>query len=322
MKLERLMAITIILLNRKRVQAQELAERMEVSLRTIYRDMESLCLAGIPIVSYMGTEGGYEIMDSFRLDRQMLSHDELIAMLTALRGLQSTKALSESSMERLLEKVGALVSQTEQGSLADRDQILVDFTPWRSSEAERKKYEALNHAVKEKKLVTFSYIDHLGQETVRCVEPMGLVLKGYKWYLHGYCLEREDYRIFRLSRIRDLQTQAVTFQRRDMKLEKLNEKWKQLPDRPGPMFDVVLHFSSALKAVVADRFDEDDIERQPDGSLLVRTTMPDQEWLISFLLSFRNEMRVLEPARLAVAVRTAALEIAGLYGDMGKVVAP
>lgn len=316
MKLERLMAITMILLNRKRVQAQELAERMEVSLRTIYRDMESLSLAGIPIVSYMGTEGGYEIMDSFRLDRQMLSHDELIAMLTALRGLQSTKALSESSMERLLEKVGALVSQTEQGSLADRDQILVDFTPWRSSEAERKKYEALNHAAKEKKLVSFAYTDHLGQETVRRVEPMGLVLKGYKWYLHGYCLEREDYRIFRLSRIRDLQTQAETFQRRDMELEKLNEKWRQLPDRPGPLVDVVLHFSSALKAVVADRFDEDDIERQPDGSLLVRTTMPDQDWLISFLLSFRNEMRVLEPARLAAAVKTAALEIAGLYSDV------
>ena len=88
MKLEQeLMAITILLLNRKRVQAQELADRLEVSLRTIYRDLESLNLAGIPIVSYTGAEGGFEIMENFRLDRQMLSFDELIALSTALRGL-------------------------------------------------------------------------------------------------------------------------------------------------------------------------------------------------------------------------------------------
>lgn len=318
MKLERLMAITIILLNRKRVQAQELADRMEVSLRTIYRDLESLSLAGIPIVSYTGTEGGYEIMDSFRLDRQLLSFDELMALFTALRGLQSTQAMDDSSMDRLLEKVGALVSRTEQGRLVEREQMLVDFTPWRTSEAERKKVDTLNKAIHEKTLIRFAYTDGQGQETERCVEPMGLVLKGYKWYLHGYCLEREDYRIFRLSRIRDLLELEELFQRRDIELAALNEKWKQPQSQTRRHVGVVLHFSNTVKVAVADRFDEDEIERLPDGSFLVRTTLLDQDWMIGFLLTFRSELRILEPAHLAAAVRKAALDIAGLYLESGQ----
>jgi predicted DNA-binding transcriptional regulator YafY len=320
MKLERLMAITIILLNRKRVQAQELADRMEVSLRTIYRDLESLCLAGIPIVSYTGTEGGYEIMDSFRLDRQMLSFDELIALFTALRGLQSTQAMNESSMERLLEKVGALVSRTEQGSLVDREQIMVDFTPWRTSEFERKKYDTLHKAVQEKKLIRFVYTDGKGQETERTVEPIGLVLKGYMWYLHGYCLEREDYRIFKLSRIWELHALTESFQRRDVELSTLNENWRYPNHQTEQMIDVILHFSDAAKVAVADRFEEDEIERQPDGSFLVKTSLPDQMWLISYLLSYRSQLRILAPAHLAAAVRSAALEIAGMYDEAGKII--
>jgi predicted DNA-binding transcriptional regulator YafY len=105
MKLERLMAITIILLNRKRVQAHELADQLQVSLRTIYRDLESLNLSGIPIVSYTGAEGGFEIMESFRLDRQLLSYDELKSLALALQGLHSTGIINEDNMDRLMDKV-------------------------------------------------------------------------------------------------------------------------------------------------------------------------------------------------------------------------
>src|ERR1700730_6607732 len=134
------MAITILLLNRKRVQAQELADRLEVSLRTIYRDLESLNLAGIPIVSYTGAEGGFEIMENFRLDRQMLSFDELIALSTALRGLHSSQAFSKQNLDGLLDKVGALVSKAEQGRMAGADQVIIDLNPWKRSSSERNKY--------------------------------------------------------------------------------------------------------------------------------------------------------------------------------------
>lgn len=315
MKFERLMAITMILLNRRRVQAQELADKLEVSLRTIYRDLESLSLAGIPIVSYTGMEGGYEIMDNFRLDRQMLSLDELITLFTALRGLQSTRAMDPTNIDRLLEKVGTLVAQAEQGRFADSDQVQVDFTPWRNSAAERKKYESVHHAVKNRKLISFYYIDAQGTETERTIEPMGLALKGYAWYLHGYCLEREDYRTFKLSRIRGLQVLQDDFERREMPLSVLNGPW----EKPGrrEMIHLVLQISGDARVYAADHFDEQEIERLEDGSLLVRATLPHEKWVLSFLLQLKTDVLILEPAHIAAEVRKTALEIAALYQDSG-----
>lgn len=307
------MAITILLLNRKRVQAQELADRLEVSLRTIYRDLESLNVAGIPIISYTGADGGFEIMENFRLDRQMLSFDELISLSTALRGLQSTQAFSNQNLDGLLDKVGALVSKAEQGRMAGADQVIIDLNPWKSSSSERNKYDTLHKAVSDKRLIRFTYTDGQGGETERCIEPMGLVLKGYTWYLHGYCLNRDDYRMFRLSRIRNLLILEDTFQRRMMTLSELNENWG--PQRDSKMVDLVLRFTGPAKVPAEDHFDSDEIERQPDGSLIVRVRYPDNDWLIGFLLHFRTDLFILEPSHIAAAVRKSALEIAKLYID-------
>ncbi|OXS56308.1 transcriptional regulator [Cohnella sp. CIP 111063] len=313
MKLERMMAITILLLNRKRVQANELAERMEVSLRTIYRDLESLSLAGIPIVSYTGAEGGFEIMDSFRLDRQLLSFAELASLFTALKGLQSTRALNDSGMEALLGKVGALLSQAERDRLSERQQVVVDFTPWRNSETERRKYETLQTATAETKLVRFAYTDGQGGESERSVEPVGLALKGYSWYLHGYCLTREDYRIFKLSRIRDLQMLAEGYRRRGADLAELNRRMKAPVEQAAPRVDLVLRISGEGKVAAIDWFDESEIEKQPNGSLLVRTSLPEGKQLIGFLLQSGTDVLVLEPPRIAEEVRKTALEIAQMY---------
>lgn len=307
------MTITILLLNRKRVQAQELADRLEVSLRTIYRDLESLNLAGIPIVSYTGAEGGFEIMDNFRMDRQMLSFDELIALSTALRGLHSSQALSTRNLDGLLDKVGALVSKAEQNHVADADQIIIDLSPWRNSPSERIKYDTLHKAVSDIRLIHFTYTDGQGEETERCIEPMGLVLKGYTWYLHGYCLVRDDYRMFRLSRIRDILILEDTFQRRLMALSELNGNWS--PKHDSKMIDLVLRFRGTAKVSAVDHFDPDEIERQPDGSLIIRTKYPNNEWLIGFLLSFRTNLVILEPPHISAAVRKSALEISKLYID-------
>ncbi len=307
------MAITILLLNRKRVQAQELADRLEVSLRTIYRDLESLNVAGIPIISYTGADGGFEIMENFRLDRQMLSFDELISLSTALRGLQSTQAFSNQNLDGLLDKVGALVSKAEQGRMAGADQVIIDLNPWKSSSSERNKYDTLHKAVSDKRLIRFTYTDGQGGETERCIEPMGLVLKGYTWYLHGYCLNRDDYRMFRLSRIRNLLILEDTFQRRMVTLSELNENWG--PQRDSKMVDLVLRFTGPAKVPAEDHFDSDEIERQPDGSLIVRVRYPDNDWLIGFLLHFRTDLFILEPSHIAAAVRKSALEIAKLYID-------
>ncbi|MCR8642877.1 YafY family transcriptional regulator [Paenibacillus sp. N1-5-1-14] len=318
MKLERMMAITILLLNRKRVQAQELADKMEVSLRTIYRDLESLNMAGIPIVSYTGSEGGYEIMDSFRLDRQMLSFDELISLSTALRGLKSTQAVEHTHMDRLLDKVGALVTQAEQGKANTSEQVLVDFTPWRNNETEKIKYESLQAAVQGTKLIKFGYTDGKGEETERHVEPIGLVLKGYSWYLHAYCLTRQDYRIFRLSRVQNLLLMPDTFIRRDVSLAELNKRMERPHWTNNGRSELTLQFLGDAKVAAVDHFNDDSIEKLPDGSLLVHTSLPDGKWLLGFLLQYGTNVIVHKPTKLAADIRQTALQIASLYQDSGQ----
>ncbi|GMK39702.1 DeoR family transcriptional regulator [Paenibacillus sp. CCS19] len=314
MKLERLMTITILLLNRKRVQAQELADQLEVSLRTIYRDLDSLGQAGIPIVSYTGMEGGYEIMDSFRLDRQLLSFEELTALSTALRGLASTKAYDSSNMDRLLGKVGAMVTQAEQGRTGEGHRIHIDFTPWKNSQEDQSRYDSLRKAVDERKLIRFNYTSRTGDEQGREVEPMALVLKNYAWYLHGYCRLRSDYRIFKLSRIQELEVQAGTFIRREESQEQLNERWT--PPETDEKFAVVLQFKASAAVSVMDQFDNQDIERLPDGQLMVRTTFSSESWLIRTAFHYMTDVVVLEPAHLAARVKQTALAIARQYDGL------
>ncbi|QTH42830.1 YafY family transcriptional regulator [Cohnella sp. LGH] len=316
MKLERLMTITILLLNRKRIQAQELADRLEVSLRTVYRDLDTLGQAGIPIVSYTGMEGGYEIMDSFRLDRQLLSFDELTALSTALRGLESTKAYDDSNMDLLLSKVGAMVAQAEQGraGAGEGERIHIDFTPWKNSNEDRTRYDSLRQAVNDRKLLRFKYTSRKGEEQEREVEPMTLVLKTYSWYLHGYCRLRGDYRIFKLSRIRELAVQSETFVRRAEPLAQIKDQWvnPQESDKQE-VIPVVFRFKASAAVSVMDRFDESEIERLPDGTLIVRSIYPNEKWLITSVLHYATDVIVLEPADIAAKIRQAALDIAAQY---------
>ncbi|MFC4304126.1 helix-turn-helix transcriptional regulator [Cohnella boryungensis] len=314
MKLERLMTITILLLNRKRIQAQELADRLEVSLRTVYRDLDTLGQAGIPIVSYTGMEGGYEIMDSFRLDRQLLSFDELTALSTALRGLESTKAYDRTNMDLLLSKVGAMVAQAEQGRAGEGERIHIDFTPWKNSEEDRSRYDSLRQAVNDRRLIRLKYTSRKGEEQEREIEPMALVLKNYTWYLHGYCRLRGDYRIFKLSRIRELAMQSDTFVRRAESLAELNDRWVN-PEASNQQeaIPVVFQFKASAAVSVMDRYDEGEIERLPDGKLIVRTSYRNEKWLITSVLHYGTDVIVLEPADIAAKIRQAALDIAKQY---------
>jgi len=320
MKLERLMTITILLLNRKRIQAQELADRLEVSLRTVYRDLDTLGQAGIPIVSYTGMEGGYEIMDSFRLDRQLLSFDELTALSTALRGLESTKAYESTNMDLLLSKVGAMVAQAEQGRAGEGERIHIDFTPWKNSNEDRTRYDSLRQAVNDRKLLRFKYTSRKGEEQEREVEPMTLVLKNYSWYLHGYCRLRGDYRIFKLSRIRELAVQSEIFVRRAESLAGLKDQWvnPQASDKQE-VIPVVFQFKASAAVSVMDRFDESEIERLPDGTQIVRTIYPNEKWLIANVLHYATDVIVLEPADIAAKIRQTALDIAAQYAEPDQI---
>jgi predicted DNA-binding transcriptional regulator YafY len=310
LKLDRLLAITMLLLNRKRVSAKELAERFEVSLRTVYRDLETINQAGIPIVSYPGLLGGYELTDRYRLDRQLLTLDELQSIIVALRGVRTS--LDEQDVGRLLDKVGALVTHSERGSVEElSEQLIIDINPWRGNEAEKETLRALRAAIQGSRLVRFAYTSSQGDSTGRVCEPMGVVLKGYIWYLYGYCRLRQDYRIFRLTRIERLEQLPDTFVRRPQKLEQLDYRWARREERAYAR--LVLRFQPRAKARVQDYFRQEQIVTEPGGTLLVTAVQPEEPWLYSMLLGYGADVQVLEPESVAQAVLAMAREVVRLY---------
>lgn len=286
MKLDRLLAITMTLLNQPRVSATELSQRFEVSLRTIYRDMDSINQAGIPIVSFPGSDGGYEIMSNFRIDKQILSLDDFSAIYTALRGARS--ATDNLNIDTLMEKLGALMPNQPASDMGKN--VDLDFTP---TPSDKEKIEPLHQAIKELHLAQFEYLDNKGTETERTMEPMGLFLKGYVWYVYGYCLTRKDIRVFRLSRIIHLRVLPDTFVRRPFSLQDVEQQFMSRAN--FSKVSIALKFSPEVKTRVRDEFGFDQITSNPDGSLSVTAHYSSVDRAVRDMLSYSSYVTILEP---------------------------
>lgn len=309
MKVDRLLAITILLLNRGRMSAKDLAERFEVSERTIYRDMDAISLAGIPLVSYPGSAGGFEILEHFRLERQYLSLTELQSMVTALRGIRST--LDDSTFDGLLQKVGALVAKSEGDLDAGRQPLIIDINPLQTSPHQRPYFSQLRKAIQESLCMSMTYMNGDALVSRRTVEPLRLVLKGYTWYLYGFCRLRGDFRIFRLSRIRQLTALDERFEPRTGSLDHLDVQLSTYAQHP--LVSLVLHASPAVRVHVEDLFEPDEIELQQDGSIIAKTRRQEDAWLYRTLLGYGSDVKVIEPAHVVASLKDQAEKILRLY---------
>ncbi|MGN7167552.1 helix-turn-helix transcriptional regulator [Paenibacillus cellulositrophicus] len=313
MKVERLLGITMILLSRRRVNAQTLADKYEVSLRTIYRDLETINAAGIPIVSYAGTDGGYEIMEKYRIERQIVTLEDLKSILVALKGVQAS--LDDREMDDLLTKIKALVAKSEQDQMEDEGETLVfDTNLWHGGGIKDKSVlVSLRQASKHRLVVSFLYTNTEGTAEQREVEPIGLAWKGYAWYLYAYCRTRQDYRTFRVSRLSGLKVYLEQFQSRGVRMEELDARWGN--QETGPAVSLLLRFKPRLRVRVEEAFGVENVETEADGSLLVRASYPDNHWMYGMLLSYGPDLRVLEPAYVAERIRYMAVQTAGNYKD-------
>lgn len=311
MKIQRLLGITMVLLSQRRVNAQALADKFEVSLRTIYRDLETINTAGIPIVSYTGLDGGYEIMEQFRIDRQIVTFDDLQSILVALKGVQAS--LDDQEMDGLLTKIKALVARSEQNRMEEVGETLIfDTNLWHGGGLKDKSVlVSLRQASKNRMVVSFLYTNTDGAGEQREVEPIGLAWKGYAWYLYAYCRLRSDYRTFRLSRVSGLQIHSEHFTNRGVQMRELDARWGN--QETGPSVQLLLHFRSHLRVRVEEAFGLDNVEVQKDGSLLVRASYPNNHWMYGMILSYGSDVRVLEPAFVADKIKNQGEQIANNY---------
>lgn len=307
MKIDRLFSIVLELLNRERVSAAELAVRFEVSVRTIYRDVEAIDRAGIPVMSYAGRDGGFGILPNFKLERQFLSFSDMLTILSSLKGMEA--AFGENDLKDAIGKIRSLVPQNRAAELERRqEQIHLDIRPWGYRNMEQETLAVISDAVKQSRLLKFRYSDSVNKASERTIEPMTLVFKGYAWYLFGYCLLRNDYRLFRISRMRDPEMLDGGFERRGMTYVEFEKQTE------GEMKTVVLtlRFPKNFIARAMDYFPGAKLVEELE-TFTVTVNMPDTEWLDSFLLSFGGDMEVVSPENVRARVLKTAEAVAGRY---------
>ena len=221
MKVDRLVSIIMILLDKKRIGAQELADIFEVSPRTIYRDIDAINMAGIPVRGASGVGGGFEIMQEYKVDKKVFSADDLSALLMGLSSLSGM--IRGDELVHALAKVKSFIPADRAKEIELKaNQICIDLSPWMGNRNIQPYLETIQSALQENKLLSFEYIAHHGNKTARTAEPYQLVLKGNHWYLQGYCRVRSDFRLFRLSRMSNLQMKEEIFAPRDYQKPQLD----------------------------------------------------------------------------------------------------
>lgn len=289
----RLFKILYYLLDKGRATAPELADLFEVSSRTIYRDVEALSSAGIPIYAEPGRNGGICLLHGFVLDRAMLSESERQEVLTAI---QSIFAAGFASGNEILTKLSALFQVSTENWLE------VDFSRWGKSTYDNTKFELLKAAVISHKEVKIDYVNTNSERKERIVQPLKLSYKSKEWYLKAYCLKKQDFRLFKLNRILRMEVLEQTFEPRPYPKPEYHSQ--QTYPR------VMLKFSKDIAYRVYDEFDETQIEHQKNGDFIVYAEMPVDTWLIGYLLSFGTEVEVMEPSYLK---ETLAAEAQAIY---------
>ncbi|EHC2215653.1 YafY family transcriptional regulator [Listeria monocytogenes] len=308
MKVDRLMSIVLILLDKERISAQELADRFEVSLRTIYRDIDAIDLAGVPIRSTPGVGGGFEIMPDYKMDSKVFSTADLSAILMGLSSL--------SNMVRGDELINAL-AKIKSFIPADRakeielkaNQIYIDVSQWTGNNNIQPHVEIIKVALQENKLLTFEYIAHQGNKTVRIVEPYQLVMKSSHWYLYGYCQNRNDFRLFRLSRMSGLQILEDTFTLRDFQKPQL-----EMEDIVAVMqIEIKIRIHQSIIDRVLDYCSYENFYPDGEEHYIVSFPFIENEYHYDILLSFGDKCECLEPLHIREKMKRRIYDIVSIY---------
>lgn len=297
MKNDRLFQIVNLLINRKSITAPELANELDVSVRTIYRDIETLSLSGVPVYTTAGKNGGIQIMEGYKLDKTVLTDEEQEQLLQSIQNMQ----MFGNGSNELRTKLSALFHKEI------KPWIAVDFTRWGGEEGEdTAKFELIKQAILKKQVLVIQYYGTYPKEREIC--PIQMLYKSKDWYVYTYCRYRNDYRTFKLNRILSIEEKNEFFN------DDKNTLWKA--DKQTLTKNTVhirLLFSSKVGYKVFDDFAVETVQMQDDGDFLVETDVPDGDWIYSYLLSYGDAVEVIEPMNVIQGLREVAKSVYEKY---------
>lgn len=300
MKIDRLIGILSILLQQEKVTAPYLAEKFEVSRRTINRDIEDICKAGIPLVTTQGAGGGISIMEGYRIDRTVLTSSEMHSILTGLKSLDSVSGTNK--YQQLMEKLSVGNSSV----LASNDHILIDLSSWYKPLL-APMIELIQTAIETRQYIWFQYHGPAG-EGERKIEPYLLVFQWSSWYVWGYCTEREDYRLFKLNRMTELQCLDEGFEKREV------PDYDMSPEKAFPIsFEAVIACEPTMRWRLIEEYSIASFEERPDGKLIFRSGFSDRVHLFGWLLSMADQAELVEPEGLREEFARLTEKISQIY---------
>ena len=283
MRLDRLISILLILVEKKKVTGKELADYFEVSLRTIQRDINSLSTVGVPVYSDSGPNGGYRLLENYRLDKSFLKKDEASLLCNFIDSLYKT--VPNESLKNIYHKFQVIKTQNQP---VNNQHLQIQMNPWVEDEHLMTKLKAISKAIENNKRLMIEYLDLNNNKTSRVTEPYSLVVKESTWYLHAFCILRSSFRLFKLNRVVNYQILRDKFIR-----DEKYQPW-EYSDLGIKTTRIILEFNSCVKGRLLDHFKQSEIKNTGD-TILVEVNYPEDEWLYSLLLSFIPHVNVIEP---------------------------
>lgn len=292
MKIDRLLGIVTILLQKGKSTAPELAEHFEVSTRTIFRDVEDICMAGIPLVCTQGGGGGITIAEGYRLDHSALTQEELQNILSGLKGINSVT--EGPKVERLIEKL----TPGKPSVVTAQDNIVIDLAShYKASLSE--KIELIKTAISHGKHVGFDYYSEKGKFP-RLIEPYYIAFKWSAWYVYGFCTDKQDFRLFKLNRMWNACEINRTFTRRALPQDEFT-----LDDYLEDSETALVLFEGSSEYLIAEEYGPDSYEKLEDGRLKMKLKYTNRKYIVRWLLGFGGSAVVLNPPDLAAEIQDA-----------------
>ncbi len=311
MKINRIITIILILLQKDRISAKVLSEKLDVSLRTIYRDIQVIERAGIPIITYAGSQGGISILKDYKISKGLFTKNDVIVLLKGLN-LLSSPILSDNEKSLTHEKIKSFLSQQELNDLGnDLSQLAVDLSPWFLKQNNNNKITIIKVALSQQLLLSFDYVKIKNDTISRLIEPYQLLFKEKEWYLKGYCLNRNDFRIFKLSKMSNVHKTDINFTKRSY--PDMVSLFKR--DMKKKVFKIKLLIDGSILERILDYCDERDINSFNDNKYLVNFDFIEDDYSYGILMSFGHKCLCLEPEHVRYEIIQRAEKLWRLYNE-------
>ncbi|MDU1411823.1 MAG: YafY family protein [Clostridium sp.] len=309
MKIDRLISIIMVLLNNERISAIKLAEMFEVSTRTIYRDIEAISLAGIPIITYNGVNGDISIMEEYKIDKKLFTTADISTILMGLSSVSTT--LSNKEVIGTLEKIKSLLPKEQFKDIELKsNQITIDLTTWMGNKSFQSDIEKIKKALNDNKYLQFEYYGLNRNMSKRCIEPYKLILKENNWYLQGYCTLKEDFRVFKLSRISNLEILEGVFVPREFKPKQLDGGgW--IDNR---IIKIKLLVDWSLREQMVERCGENNVQAYGEDKFIVDFPFVADDLGYNILMGFGDKCECLAPENIRNELIKRIRELLQVYG--------